>query len=102
MTVAVRSSDQERREIYRVLHIRDKLISGQAYLTVRWEGKNRPRGNFPAGSRSQIVDIRLAINDYLICMAHRYVDGVGREITEPDPKRIEIDDLALIEERIRI
>ena len=98
MTVTVRSSDQERREIYRALRIRDKLLSGQAYLTIkkRWEGKTTPKGNFPEGSRSQMVDVSLTINDHLLCIAHRYVDGMGRGITEPDPKRFEIDDLALI------
>ena len=45
-----------------------------------------------------MIDIRLTVNDFLICVAHRFVDDTGRELTQPDPKRIEIDELALIQE----
>ena len=97
MKTIIRSSDRERREIYRVLNITNKLLTGQAYLTVRWEGKNQPRGDFPPGSRSQIVDISLTVNDYLICVAHRFVDAEGHPLTQPDPKRVDIDDLIIRE-----
>ena len=61
-------------------------------------GRNQPRGNFPDGTRTQTVDIFLAINDYRICRAHRYVLG-SREITGLDPKYFLIDDLEIVEEQ---
>ena len=92
--------DRERRELYRILRLRDKLADGQAFIEVRRTGNFQPEGDFPAGTRSQIVNIRLQVNHYRICVAHRYViiGGSGwNEWTEPDPKSIFIDDLAVKE-----
>ena len=61
-------------------------------MVVR-EMTSPPRGNFPPGSRSQIVSIRLAVNDWLLCLAHRYTGPDGEELTEPDPKYIQLDDV---------
>ena len=97
MTTRVPSTDRERRDIYRALNLREKLDTNQAYLTVVYEGKKHPGGNFPIGTRSQMVRIQLTVNDHCICLAHRYVGPNGRELTEPDPKRIDIDDLSLIQ-----
>lgn len=44
-----------------------------------------------------MVNIKLRINDYLICVAHRYVRSDGVQLTGPDPKYIRLDDLALRE-----
>ena len=41
-----------------------------------------------------MVEIRLAINDHLLCRAHRYILG-NREITGPDPKYFRIDNLRM-------
>ena len=41
-----------------------------------------------------MIEIRLTVNDHLICRAHRYVLG-QREITGPDPKSFRIDDLRI-------
>ena len=101
MRVPIHSSDQERREIYRILDIREKLLSDQAYLKVRRQGNNQPAGDFPRETRSQLIEIRLSLNDHLLCVAHRYVLPSGSEWTQPDPKSIQIDELALIEEPIR-
>ena len=84
MRVRVRSTDAERWEIYRALNLREKLRTNQAYLTVRQVSKRDPR--------SQMVEIRLSVNDYMICLAHRF------GLSGPDPKRFDIDDLSLIQE----
>ena len=97
MIVKVRSTDQERRDIYRALDLREKLRTSQAYLTVVYEGKNHPGGTFPIGTHSQMVEIHLSANGYVICLAHRYVWANGDQMTEPDPKRITVDDLSLIQ-----
>jgi hypothetical protein len=97
MTSKVPSTDQERRDIYRALNLREKLLTSQAYLTVLSESNNHPGGNFPFGTRSQMVEIHLAVNHFVICLAHRYVWPNGNQMTEPDPKRITIDDLSLIQ-----
>ena len=52
-----------------------------------------PSGSFPPGTRSRIVRIRLAVNDYAICLAHQYVSATGADVTGPDPKWIAIDDV---------
>ena len=98
MPIQVRYSDLERRDLYRALNLRAKLNNGQAYLQVRRTSKNHPGGDFPNDVRSKIVDIRLTVNDYRICVAHRYVHLDGREYLEPDPKSIRIDALELIQE----
>ena len=97
MTVKEPSTDKERRDIYRALNFGEKLRTSQAYLIIVEEGKNHPGGNFPIGTRSQIVRIHLAINDYFICLTHRYNGPNSEELTEPDPKSINIDDLSLIQ-----
>jgi len=89
------STDQERWDLYRVLNLSDKLNNGQAYVEVRRTSGRPPQGNFPVGTRSQMVDIRLTINDYRICVAHRYVLRTGEQVTGPDPKYIRIDDLVI-------
>ena len=52
-----------------------------------------PAGNFPPGTRSRIVRIKLNINGYAICLAHHYVSASGADVTEPDPKWITVDDV---------
>lgn len=42
-----------------------------------------------------MVNIRLTINDYLICIAHRYAIPGGRAVTGPDPKYIRLDQLII-------
>ena len=49
------------------------------------------------GTRSQLIKIHLTVNNYFICLAHRYISPNGDQLTEPDPKRINIDDLSLIQ-----
>ena len=98
MKVRVRSTDDERRNLFQVLNLREKLRTSQAYLTVRRESKRGPGRGLPDGTRSQLVEIRLSVNHYLIRIAHRYITPEGRGYTQPDPKRINIDDLALIQE----
>lgn len=77
-------TDEERWELYRILDLRNKLGNGQAYEEIR---RVMRRG-------SRIVNIKLTVNDYLICVAHRYLreDGV---LKEPDPKYFQIDDLRI-------
>lgn len=55
--------------------------------------KGPPRGSFPIGTRSQMIEIRLSINNWFLCYAHRYVRADGTPYTEPDPKLLRIDDL---------
>ena len=52
-----------------------------------------PSGNFPPGTRSRIVRIKLTVNDYAICLAHHYVSESGADVTGPDPKWISVDDV---------
>ena len=40
-----------------------------------------------------MVNIRLTINDWLLCKAHQYVNADGSDYTEPDPKWIRVDDV---------
>jgi hypothetical protein len=40
-----------------------------------------------------MIDIRLTINDWLLCKAHHYVNADGSDYTEPDPKWIRVDDV---------
>ena len=54
---------------------------------------NPPRGDFPPGTSSRMVNIRLAINGWLLCKAHHYVNADGSDYTEPDPKWIRVDDV---------
>jgi len=91
--VVIQTTKAERLEIYNALDIKGKLASGQAYMRTAWTGTRQPRGNFPRGTRSRTVEIFLSVNDYFICMAHRYVGRHGIAITEPDPKYIHIDDV---------
>ena len=79
--------------MYRTLDIRRKLDSGQAYIEVRRIMAGALRGNFPPGTRSQMVNIRLTINNWLLCKAHHYVNADGSDYTEPDPKWIGVDDV---------
>ena len=93
--VVINCTDQERREIYRMLDIRRKLASGQAYIKLRKFNPGPPLGNFPEGTKGRSVDIHLTINDWRICVAQHYVLPDGTDHTEPDPKMIHIDDLIL-------
>ena len=88
------STPEERWEFYTILDLRNKLATGVAYITIQRTGNQQASGNFPPGTRSQMVEIRLAINDHLLCRAHRYVLG-NREITGPDPKYFRIDNLRI-------
>ena len=100
MTVRIRVDDDVRREVYRVLNLRDKLETGQAYIEVRHTHPHQPDGDFPAGTRGQIPNLKLAVNDFRICVAHRFVVVLDnfRPLGQPDPKRIDIDELSLIQE----
>ena len=80
--------------MYRVLDIRNKLRTGLVYMRPSRTNNRQPSGKFPEGTRSQMVEIRLSINDHLLCRAHRYVQG-SRQITGPDPKYFQIDDLEI-------
>ena len=51
------------------------------------------RWNFPPETRSQMVNIKLTVNDWLLCIAHQYVNAYGSDYTAPDPKWIRVDDL---------
>ena len=51
------------------------------------------KGNFPPGTRSQMVNIRLVVNGWLLCIAHQYVNADGSDYTGPDPKWIRVDDV---------
>lgn len=92
-TIVVETTDEERRELYRILEIRRKLVDGQAYLEEARAMRGPPRGNFPIGTRSRIVRIRLAVNDWVLCYAHQYVSASGMDITGPDPKAIMVDEV---------
>lgn len=94
--VRIRATSQERWELYAILDIRNKLRRGQAYIRPRRISKNQPRGDFPENTRSQTVDILLTVNDHRLCRAHRYIRG-SQEITGPDPKFFQIDDLEISE-----
>ena len=56
---------------------------------------SQPKGNFPPGTRSQMVMIVLNENDWPLCYAHRYVREDGTPVTRPDPKAIHLDDIVL-------
>ena len=91
--MSVAASDTELRQLYRILDIRQKLDSGQAYVEVRRTMVRPPRGNFPPGTRSRMINIRLTVNDWLLCKAHHYINADGTDYTEPDPKWIRVDDV---------
>ena len=92
--VRIKFTPEERWELYSVLDLRNKLATGQAYITPGRTSAHQPAGNFPPGTRGQMVEIRLTINDHLICLAHRHIRGL-QEITGPDPKFFRIDDLEI-------
>ena len=91
MSIAVLDSDLY--ELYRVLDVRRKLNTGQAYTKVYRTMASPRRGNFPPGTRSQMVEIRLTVNDWILCYAHQYVNADGSDYTGPDPKWIRVDDV---------
>ena len=91
----VKTTPEERWELYRILDLRIKLRDGLAYLEEKKTSRTPPAGDFPEGTRSQIVNVRLKINDYLICIAHRYAIPGDRQVTGPDPKYSRLDDLVL-------
>ena len=92
--VRIQATPEELWELYAVLDIRNKLENGQAYIQPYRTGNQQPNGDFPIGTRGQMVEIRLAINGHLLCRAHRYILG-NREITGPDPKYFRIDNLRM-------
>ena len=55
--------------------------------------KGPPRGNFPLSVRSRMINIKLTVNDWLLCRAHQYVNADGSFYTGPDPKWIRVDDV---------
>ncbi len=79
--------------MYRILDIRRKLESGQAYLEEARVMSERIRGDFPPGTRSRMVRIRLTVNDWILCYAHQYANSAGIGVTGPDPKTIMVDDV---------
>ena len=91
--VIVETTDEERYELYRILDIRRKLEDGQAYLEeIRVISRN-PKGNFPPGTYSRMVRIRLSINGWVLGYAHQYISAGGVGGTGPDPKMIRVDDV---------
>ena len=40
-----------------------------------------------------MIKIKLAVNDWELCLAHHYVNADGSDYTEPDPKWIRVDDV---------
>lgn len=40
-----------------------------------------------------MVNIKLTVNDWLLCIAHQYVNADGSDYTGPDPKWIRVDDV---------
>lgn len=84
---------QEMRDLYRVLNLREKLESGQAVLETRWTAPNYHTGVYGDVVKSQTVDIKLTVNGYRICVAHRMLKQDGSLPTEPDPKYIHVDEL---------
>lgn len=40
-----------------------------------------------------MVQIKLTVNDWILCLAHHYVNPDGSDYTEPDPKWIRVDDV---------
>ena len=90
----IQATPEELWELYSVLDIRNKLENGQAYIRPYRTGNQQPEGDFPRGTRGQMVEIRLTVNDHLLCRAHRYILG-NREITGPDPKYFRIDNLRI-------
>ena len=88
-------TEDERWELYAILDLRNKLSSGQARINERRTSKQRPGREGEGQVRSQIVEIRLTVNEYLICLAHRMIDENDHPLTEPDPKSFRIDDLRI-------
>ena len=96
----IKTTDQERWELYGILDLREKLSCGEAYLRPGKMASGPPtysgkKGTLPTEAGSQMVDIHLTINDWFICRAHRYVMPDESELTGPDPKLIRMDDLVL-------
>ena len=81
-------------DMYRVLNLRSKLESGQAVLERRKLG-DLHIAEYGDEVRSETLNIKLAINNYRICVAHRYLKPDGSPHTEPDPKHIHVDELKL-------
>jgi len=88
-----RWSATERRELYRVLDINNKLASHQVRLVERKTNYGTPKG-FPLGTVGQSYEVRLVINDFEICRVHTY-ELNGRRLTDLDPKWFKIDDLII-------
>ncbi|MCI0786356.1 MAG: hypothetical protein J4O09_08585 [Chloroflexi bacterium] len=86
-------TDDERWELYAILDIRQKLAKGQVYIVPGRIMSGPPKGDFPPGTRSQMIEIRITVNEWFLCYAHRYVLEDGTPYTEPDPKLIRIDEL---------
>ena len=90
--VSIPVTDSERYELYSVLDVKRKLENGQAYIEEARIMAGPPRGGFPPGTRSRMVRIKLAVNDWILCYAHQYVSASGAPLTGPDPKWIRVDD----------
>ena len=86
-------SETELRELYRILDIREKLARGQVFSEARRTMSAPRTGNFPLGTRSLMFTIWLTVNDWLLCIAHQYVNADGSDYTGPDPKWIRVDDV---------
>ncbi len=89
------------REFYRILDIRGKVARGQAFSEVRGTMSASGKGNFPPETHSQMVNIKLTVNDWLLCIAHQYVNADGSDYTGPDPKWIRVDDVIFKQGRAR-
>ena len=81
------------RDLYRILDIREKLARGQVFSEVRRTMSTSRGLNFPPGTRSQMVNIKLSVNSWLLCIAHQYVNADGSDYTGPDPKWIRVDNV---------
>ena len=85
---------QELRDIFNALEIARK---GRQRILKRervWSGKRRPR-HLHTGSRSVTWHYRLPHNNWLLAVAHVYLERGGQVVGQPDPKEIRIDELVL-------
>jgi hypothetical protein len=83
------------RDLYWALNLKDKLESGQAILEPRGKiALDYHTGIYGDPIKSQLVNIKLSVNGYRICVAHRMLIE-GSSPTEPDPKYFQIDELKI-------
>ena len=69
--VVERWNAAERRDLYHILDISNKLATNQVRLVERKAHYRVPPG-LPVGTVGQFYEVRLVINDYEICRVHTY------------------------------